>query len=504
MWAATASPAVLPPVALPSGPGGPTGSQRNRPPALGNRPAAGRTVPAGVLYADTQMLNFAAQLLSDPNLLALRKNQLAQGKESTLFDILFYSAEVVEMPELELDYFLEGADAFVSRSDWEKDALFVGLMGGANQFKTYGDGEGEEVFGQLDSGNFIYENKGVKFIVDLGSDNFYAYTYFGDYRYRYYRNTAEGNNVVLMTSKQAVVEYGQAVAADGDMYETYVDPNGKGSYAIINNANAYDTYARAAYRGMAVLNDRKTVVIQDEIALVKSEDLVWVAHTAAGTDNIALEDGNHRVAYITQKDSEGNDVHLRMTIVSNASYEFEVIDSTATTFVKKTLAYDPAAQFDRSNYTRLVIKADQTLNFNVAVVLEVVDSLLTDQEVGYEYMGMNKWSTLFEEKGDGAGADNIRGTAVRKDIEDRTTDASLFIEDESAFTYDFEEFYICLTTVRYTLATFPAKDFGALDFSLRQAHEDWQEYVEVYGEYRTYVNDAVEDVKGIVDILTGV
>ena len=461
----------------------------------------GSILEGGVLTVDTQMFNYAAQLLGDADLAAIRAAQIAKGKEATIFDILFYPFDGVgEAPELKLDYYMEGIDAFVSRDSWENGALYVGIMGGMNGYSPYGEGKGEEQFGQMDSGNFIYQSNGINWITDLGSDYYGLDSYFGSQRYRYYRNCGEGNNVVVLTSAAGAVPYGQVESGAGEMYETYIDPNGKGSYAIINNSNVYGSYSQAAYRGMLVTNDKKTVVIQDEIALTGAGDLAWIAHTEATV--LAVEG---KVAYLTAKDEEGNSYYLRATLVtSSSSLEFS------------TLGFDEKILRNRNDVnsstrslkgvSRLVIEAKNALTVQFAVVFEQLEYYGADLEVGYEWIDLNNWKTeAFAEEGE---EDTVarRGIAVKSDISTKTTTASVYMDDGIAFTDSLEEFYILLADVKYVLKAFYIKDedsFSASEESLLESYEEYLDYESRYNTFSGLVKKTNGEILNYVDVLAG-
>ena len=461
----------------------------------------GSIVNGGVLTVDTQMFNFAAQLLGDANLAAIRQAQLAKGKEATIFDILFYPFDgVVEVPELKLDYFMEGIDAFVSRDSWENGALYVGIMGGTNAYSPYGEEAGTEKFGQMDSGNFIYQSNGINWIVDLGSDYYSSTNYFGSDRYRYYRNSGEGNNVVVLTSAAGAVPYGQVEAGSGEMYETYIDPNGKGSYAIINNSNVYGTYSQAAYRGMLVTNDKKTVVIQDEIALSGAGDLTWIAHTEA---EVLAAEG--KVAYLTAKDENGTSYYLRATLVtSSSSLEFKTVG-----FDEKILRnrFDVNANTrSLKGVSRLVIEAKNALTVQFAVVFEQLEYYGADLEVGYEWIDLNNWkSSAFAEEGE---EDTVarRGIAVKSDITTKTTTASVYMDDGIAFTDSLEEFFILLADVKYVLKAFYIKDedsFSASEESLLESYEEYLDYESRYNTFAGLVKGTNTEIRNYVNVLAG-
>ena len=458
-------------------------------------------IGGGVLTVDTQMFNFAAQLLGDADLAAIRQAQIAKGKEATIFDILFYPVDgVTEAPELKLDYYMEGIDAFVSRDSWENGALYVGIMGGLNAYSPYGEEAGTEKFGQMDSGNFIYQSNGINWIVDLGSDYYSSTNYFGSERYRYYRNSGEGNNVVVLTSAAGAVPYGQVESGSGELYETYIDPDGKGSYAIINNSNVYGTYSQAAYRGMLITNDKKTVVIQDEIALSGAGDLTWIAHTEA---TVLAAEG--KVAYLTAEDENGAKYYLRATLVtSSSSLEFKTVG-----FDEKILRNRNdvnSATRSLKGVSRLVIEAKNALTVQFAVVFEQLEYYGADLEVGYEWIDLNNWksSAFAEEEVDDSVA--RRGIAVKSDITTKTTTASVYMDDGIAFTDSLEAFYILLADVKYVLKAFYIKDedsFSASEESLLESYEEYLDYESRYNTFAGLVNGTNDEILKYVNVLAG-
>ena len=461
----------------------------------------GSIVNGDALTVDTQMFNFAAQLFGDADLAAIRASQIAKGKQATIFDILFYPTNGVgEAPELKLDYYMEGIDAFVSRDSWENGALYVGIMGGLNGYSPYGAEAGTEKFGQIDSGNFIYQSNGINWITDLGSEYFSSVNYFGSERYRYYRNSGEGNNVVVLTSAAGAVPYGQVESGAGDMYETYIDPNGKGSYAIINNSNVYGTYSQAAYRGMLVTNDKKTVVIQDEIALSGAGDLTWIAHTEA---TVLAIDG--KVAYLTAEDEEGNAYYLRATLVT-----------TSSSLAFATLGFDEKILRNRNDVnadsrpvkglSRLIIEAKNALTVQFAVVFEQLEYYGADLEVGYEWIDLSNWKNdaFAESEEDDSVA--RRGIAVKSDITTKTTTASVYMDDGIAFTDSLEEFFILLADVRYVLKAFYIRDedsFSASEESLLESYEEYLDYESRYDTFAGLVNGTNDEILNYVDVLAG-
>ena len=435
---------------------------------------------------DTHMFNFVAYVTGDSALASLRYQHLTgttNVKNVTIYDMLYYPFDgIEEVEELPLDYHMDGIDAFVSRSDWGAGAMYTGLMGGANNANH----------GQIDSGNFIYHNKGIIWFMDLGSEQYNAYGYFGSSRNNYYRSNAEGQNVVCLLSDPENVKFGQFSQAGGDMIMTYV--NEHGSYAIIDNTSVYAGNVVAANRGILVTNDRNTVVIQDEINFgIKVQDVVWIAHTA---QEIEIDETG-KIAYLSATDKNGKTYTLRATIVSpSKAYKFSVRSADdllleATFGPNDSAALGGVPEYTRSGLKRLVIDCRQAVRFNVAVVMEMIDDKNTAAPTSYTWTELSTWEPSAQ---DNSVEDNVTNAEKRKDAKETdirtvTNKAMSYFEAKTAFTTQLEEFYSALTTVEYTLNAFPVFDSG-----LEDDYDDYLDLNDAYEAFRESANVAIESV----------
>ena len=329
---------------------------------------------------------YAAKLLGDDVIAALRVKQIP-NKGASLWDVLAYNADYVsaslEAEDLPLDYTLEACEGLVSRSGWDEDDLFVGIMGNKN----------DATFGQIDSGNFIYANKGFTWFCDLGAEDDGVKDYrSGSYRYGYFRETGEGANVVLLTTAawSSSVPYGQLLEAGATITDYYT--NEYGMYAILENTAVYAGKANMAHRGILLTNDRRTVVIQDEIIFGGAEACMWVAQTAA--TSVTLSNFN-KTAHLTQQ-INGESVTVRVSILEpGASLVFKVVNST-TALMSGTNRASKGAEVDteisRSGLKRLVIEQAEMPSFKCAIAIEVVKDAYSDDPVEYEYTDLTYWS----------------------------------------------------------------------------------------------------------------
>ena len=463
----------------------------------------GSIIAEGTTYkADTKMFYYAAALLGDNNLAIIRNNQLAAGAEATIFDIIFAPENVEGDVELELDYVMSGIDAFVSRDGWEADSMFVGIMGGANKFDAGDSDASNEVNGQIDSGNFIYENKGIKWIIDHGSDSYYALNYFGSYRFNYYRTIGEGHNVIIIPD----IATGQTEDGNGRLYKTYIDSEGKGSYALIDNSNAYGTYSGAALRGMLITNDRETVVIQDEVARGQVGKITWVVNTYK--DIVIDETG--RTAYLIDN-TNGTETVLRASIVSaDDTLVFNVLKSNESAMLSGATQSE---QRDIGDINRLVIQAKEVLSFNVAVVFEIVESTADPKPIGYTYTQMSAWDSVFNVEEDEGDVEKF--DSKTSDFAGIVTQAMAIYYQYLHFTTGIASFHKNISHIRYMLfenGTLRgdgsyAPSAGAFDpkadRDLMSYYNDYETYYNEYTEYRARVIATLTQVSRLTDVLAG-
>ncbi len=299
---------------------------------------------------DTSCFNLFATVSGDSMLYAIRADQVKRGKSMTEFDLLYHpvvlGVETPSLSDLPLDYYMEGIDALTVRDGWERGSLYAGIMGG------YNPGGGSH--NQIDSGAFIYHNKGVLWLTDLGSDNYNIKGgYFGNYKL--YRRVGEGANNLCLKS----LPCGQMLDATGKITDVRT---GGAPYAVIDQRPIYDEEKTVeARRGMLLSNNRKTLVIQDEARFSSPEDLFWIAHYPSKDITAELSEGG-RVATLTHKDGE----KIKLTVLGiEAGFEIiscydYLLDCTA----------DFEGEHSREGYRRLVIKMENVTDLNLAVAIE--------------------------------------------------------------------------------------------------------------------------------------
>ena len=459
------------------------------------------TVGDGVTSGDipvlnTDVFNFIGKYYGDANLIAVRNEQIAKGKAVSVYDLIFYPFNVVaEKEDLPLNYYMEGIEAYVTRTDWNAGALYAGLMGGANNC----------VGGQVDSGNFIYHNKGIVWFMDLGGEEGSVFEYdVESTKYKYYRATAQGQNTIIIseTKKNGIPAYGQHAVGGGVITKTF--ENDYGSYAILDNTEAFGAQVVSAKRGLLVTNDKNTVVVQDEITFSFVSDFYWIAHTA---QNITIsEDG--KTAYLYTRGADGQSYTLRATLVTDFKLTFQVMDANVALPNNSGLTLNSAnhssgnggtKEFSRDGIKRLVVFGDEMLIATMAVVFEMVDGTESTAPVGYEWTKLNNWEPLSAEGGD---VDtSVRVAPKASDIKSVTTTAASLLKKDDVFSDRLESLYRDLTLVEYTYQNVDKDD---LDSSLKNAYQDYLDLADEYNDYLEYVNGTVKAVNNVTKVLSGI
>jgi hypothetical protein len=357
---------------------------------------------------------------------------------------------------------------------------------------------------QVDSGNFIYASQGYSWIIDLGSDDYNIYEYWGnDIRERYYRNSPEGHNTIIVTSLQDpsqdnYMPYGQVITGGGKMV-THYDGGAAGMYAIVDNSGAYGNITNYARRGMLFTNNRTTTVIQDEIAFKGVQSCAWIAHT---TGAIMLANGG-KTAYITQT-KFGETKCIRLTILTdNSRLKFEtmtcgigeddfLMDGAHRLGWSESMGGVP--EHSRKDFQRLVIKCDNSLIFNCAVVIENVPNLGDDSPVQYEYTNMNKWTVEEKFTPSKPVVDDSSSTvtsAKMTDIKTYSAQAAKLMESGYALSTRSVDFFKALVRVTIAVNTYRPESFKNIP-QINNAYKVYLEQIKYYAAYQAEINAAAE------------
>lgn len=252
------------------------------------------------------------------------------GKVS-VYDLLWYDKKYYKGEELDnLDKYYEKQSLVTMRSSWsDKEGVFLGLKGGENG-SPHGD---------LDIGSFVFDALGVRWAIDLGTENYNLPGYWDmsnkGLRWSYYRKKAEGHNTLLINPNSLADQF---VEAKATIIDKNLDEKDE-PFAIVDITPAYNE-AISINRGFKLLNNRKELLIRDEYELSEECEIVWQMHTEAKIEIIG--DGKAAVLYQDNKKLYVKlitDENIKLEVTEAKSY-FNEINSgeTVNKGIKKLVA----------------------------------------------------------------------------------------------------------------------------------------------------------------------
>jgi hypothetical protein len=244
-------------------------------------------------------------------------------------------------------------DICMMRTAWnDPDAAFLGFKGGNNRANH----------GHLDIGSFIYEVNGVRWAVDLGTDDYNLPGYFGNKRWDYYRLNNRSHNTLVIDDKiqnpAADCKIGDFV---GNGAKMWFGPSITGilfeqntvASAMVDMNNAYNVPLALRY---ATLYKDGSVEIEDLLNGMKDKQPVrWGMMTQA--EITIAEDG--KAATLSQN---GKKIRLELT-TDDEDAKFEIISAKPPTEAENQnkgysmLAVVAIPQYDRGQLSiRVVMK----------------------------------------------------------------------------------------------------------------------------------------------------
>lgn len=218
-------------------------------------------------FAGNPVLYWLAERFHQPALAAAEACELADRPARPL-DVVWYRPATGPAPTLPRDARFTGpVPLAMFRSAWDDpEALSAYIKAGYNTVNH----------GHLDLGSFEFDLLGQRWARDLGSDDYDLPGYFsgGEHgkRWSYYRLVSHSHSVPLLDRRdQAVAGTATITAfAGGDV-----------PHAIVDFSSAYPAASRAR-RGLALVDGRQALLIQDEFELPEAHQLTWAMTTDAG------------------------------------------------------------------------------------------------------------------------------------------------------------------------------------------------------------------------------
>jgi hypothetical protein len=312
-------------------------------------------------YGDSKgvSINTKPQPTENPALLALgaeyKKAHLikagvdaAQAAGFNQWSMLWYrcgqQTSTASQAGLPLDSYHRDSQVTTMRSAWDQPrASYLGFKGATVAANSHP---------QLDGGSFVLDALGVNWATELGPDEYSLPGYQNSdpksQRWSYYRQRAEGNNTLVLDPN-----LGPDQDTTLDSTITAVANSPTTSLAVADLTPSVRLVANSWRRGVQLFDNRKQMLVQDEVTGKKALDLWWGMHTDA-TISIAA-DG--RSAVLTKQGQQ-----MLARIASPAAATFTQRSARAL-----WTGLDPAGQADSSGVRKLSIHLGETTQSTVAV-----------------------------------------------------------------------------------------------------------------------------------------
>jgi len=237
----------------------------------------------------------------DQPVFAAQERYLAKNRVD-IFHLLWFDGreEPATTGKFPLDAVFRGVNVAFFRSAWQDPkAVFVGFKGGDNKANH----------SHLDLGTFVLDAQGQRWAMDLGSDEYNMPGYFGNKRWTYYRLRTEGHNTLTIDGQN------QNTAGKAPLVAYHSSP--ERAFAVADLSEGYKANTTRVVRGIA-LEDRRRVVVRDEVEAKEPVEVVWNFHTPAAVR--VQSGGGEPVAILSQGGEE-----MEVRVLSPKGARFEVL-----------------------------------------------------------------------------------------------------------------------------------------------------------------------------------
>jgi hypothetical protein len=251
---------------------------------------------AGEGRARSPQLEWLARRYGDPVDAAWSRRAIGANAEPLA---ILWRADRAALPESAAEpraAWFKGTDTVAMRARWgDANAPWLAIKGGSNSANH----------AHLDLGSFVFETGARRFAIDLGPEDYALPGYWSaETRFRYYRCSSQGHNVVTPEGRNQHVRAAARVASLAESRDE-----------ILTRIDLDAAYAPARWqRGAALAGD--ALVLRDEIERPTAERWIWAWHTRG---RIAIDGRVARIAEGAQQ--------LTVTLVEPDGLAFSVEDA---------------------------------------------------------------------------------------------------------------------------------------------------------------------------------
>jgi hypothetical protein len=293
------------------------------------------------------------------------------GAKPGIFDLLWYKPEfsnTSKLEELPPDRYFRHVEVVTVRSSFnDKNGFMAGLKGRMVSELHHND---------LDQGSFYLEALGETWAEELGSGHYNAPGYWqykpSGGRWNYYPKRAEGQNTLVINPS---LEPDQISNAQSGIisYNSQTDE----VFAVTDITDAYRHHADKVQRGLYLFDNRKTLMIQDEVELKEPGEIWWFMHTRA---EITVRNNAQQVIL------EKNGKKLMASLQSSEPASFSVVEARPLPSSPKDEYWNPPADMKK-----LAVHFENIRNLTLNITFNEASVAGQDIDSDREIMPMNEW-----------------------------------------------------------------------------------------------------------------
>ena len=316
---------------------------------------------AGEGFVNNRQVMALATRYKDAELMITRINEMSKfGHKPSAFELIYYDPSLnTGESKPSLDSYMEGMEVVSLREAWfDKTATYLGASGG-NNFRNHG---------HMDIGSFVIDMAGIRFIHDVGGEDYNAKGgYFDKGRYSFYASRPEGHNLYIINPEEDNLSYRGQVSAHAKAKIVVSKP--RGAIATMDLTGAYASWANSAKRGYMLSDDRRSVTVRDEIDLKGDDNYIyWFLHTLTEVEYI------ERNTAVLVKDGK----KMQITVDCDApDWSFEIVPSKTMSNVTTTVVAD--SNKESQGYKTLAVKVEGASGLvNITAKFKQYDDLMID------------------------------------------------------------------------------------------------------------------------------
>lgn len=317
---------------------------------------------------DDEEIYFLAKIANDDN---LKRLCIERGFKGKYLPLWYKPGELPKEgnSELTLDRQFRNVDLVTMRDTWEgEQEIFAGM-------RTQ---EAQRSHQDAGSGGFALDALGVRWVTGLGKEDYGLYDYWNytqrGTRYTYFARRAEANNCVVINPS---ADPGQDITKRGTI-DKFVSKN-KGCFATAELGEVYHEYVKSYKRGIKLFDNRRRLMVQDEMTLLLPSEVYWFM-TVKAKDIEILGDGKSAIL-------KYNGRKLHFTVEANSDFTIEAANA-----VPLASSPNPGGQTVWREYRRIGVhfpKAAEELN-----ITAVLTPFLSEKEIGEKengFLPMDEW-----------------------------------------------------------------------------------------------------------------